>query len=264
MGSNYCKNIDFINCVLTRFDAHRGVYNGRIIGGKMGVLRLIGGGEFLLDGVEIARLNGAPLQLRSDYGGTFNGTLTVRNCTFKNAWESGTGEKSPIVALIDAPAPNWDFGYKTYFPNVVIDGIKVDTVQTELPLVNESGTVYNPEGSHYPLRSLLREDVGNPDAKFDAYYETRDPEVYKKHPERFPYLKGDEVPETVAHKNGTYTLIFKGAKNANPYFAPSFIEIKNMAGAVNANGEPLSITLPDCDFFRDTEIRDEEKALKRV
>jgi len=264
MGSNYCKNIDFINCELTRFDAHRGVYNGKIIGGKMGVLRLIGGGEFILDGVEIARLHGSPLQLRSDYGATFNGTLTVKNCIFKNAWESYTGEKSPITALIDAPSANWDFGYGTYFPNIVIDNIKVDTVQNELPLVADSGTVYKSDGSHYPIRSLVREDVHDPDARFDAYYETRDPEAPKNHPERFNHLKGfSGEAETVAHKNGTYTLIHRSVKNINPYKPPVFIEIKNMKGAVNANGEPLTLTLYDCNFFENTKIFDSDSVLKR-
>ncbi len=263
MGSNYCKNIDFINCELTRFDAHRGVYNGRIIGGKMGVLRLIGGGEFLLDGVEIARLHGAPLQLRSDYGGTFNGTLTVRNCTFKNAWESYTGEKSPIVALIDAPTANWNNGYENYFPSLVIDNITIDTTQTELALVNDSGTKYNPEGSHFPIRSLL-EPVHDPEASFDVYYETRDKEVYKNHPERFKFLKGGEpAPEVIEHKNKTFTLIFKGVKNINPYHPPKSIEIKNMKGAKNANGEPLSLSLFKCDFFRNTEINDIDSVLLR-
>ena len=264
MGSNYCKNIDFINCVLTRFDAHRGVYNGRIIGGKMGVLRLIGGGEFLLDGVEFARLNCAPLQLRSDYGGTFNGTLTVRNCTFRNAMESTTGEKAPISSLIDAPTANWNNGYKNYFPNLVIDNIKIDTVQTELALVNDSGTKYNPEGSHYPIRSLL-EPVHDPEAKFDVYYETRDPEVYKNRPERFEFLKGmDVLPEVIEHKNKTYTLIFKDVKNINPYNPPEFIEIKGMKGAVNANGEPITLSLFDCEFFKSTEIFDSDSVLKRT
>lgn len=264
MGSNYCKNIDFINCVLTRFDAHRGVYNGRIIGGKMCVLRLIGGGEFTLDGVLFETLHDAPLQLRSDYGGTFNGTLTVKNCTFRSARYSSTGKKTAMQALVDAPAPNWDFGYKIYFPNLVIDNLTLDTEQTELALVRDSGTVYNPQGSHYPLRSLIREPVNDPEALFDAYYETRDKEVYKNHPERFPWLEGGEVPEVVAHKNGTYTLIFKEIKNINPYFAPKRIEIKNMTGAKNANGEPLTLTLPDCSFFADTEIIDADNALKRV
>ena len=264
MGSNYCKNIDFINCVLTRFDAHRGVYNGRIIGGKMGVLRLIGGGEFLLDGVEIARAHDAPLQLRSDYGGTFNGTLIVRNCTFKNPYESLTGEKTPVAALIDAPTANWNNGYNNYFPNIVIDNIKIETTQTELPLVRNSKTEYNPQGSHYPIRSLL-EPVHDPEAKFDVYYETRNPEAYKAHPERFAFLKGEEItPELIEHKNKTYTLIFRGVKNINPYHPPKFIEIKNMKGAVNANGEPLSLSLFDCEFFKNTEISDEDFVLKRT
>ena len=264
MGSNYCKNIDFINCVLTRFDAHRGVYNGRIIGGKMCVLRLIGGGEFTLDGVLFERIHSAPLQLRSDYGGTFNGTLTVKNCSFKNAGYSSSGKKTAMEALIDAPTPNWDFGYKTYFPNLVIDNVTLDTEQTELAIVRDSGTVYNPQGSHYPLRSLVREPVNSPEALFDAYYETRDREVYKNHPERFPYLKDYEgTPEVIEHKNKTFTLVFRGVKNINPYHRPKFIEIKNMSGAVNANGEPLSLTLPDCDFFRETEILDADGALLR-
>ena len=265
MGSNYCKNIDFINCVLTRFDAHRGVYNGRIIGGKLGVLRLIGGGEFLLDGVEIARVNGAPLQFRSDYGGTFNGTLTIRNCVIKDGSYSASGTLSPIQALIDAPAPHWDNGYNTYFPNLVIDNLKIDTAQSELVLVKDYSVKYSPTGSHYPIRSIIREDVHDPNATFDAYYETRDPDALKNHPERFrKFEKNKEYErEIIEHKNKTYTVIYKDVKNICPYAPPKFIEIKNMKGATNAVGEPLTLTLYDCNFFKETNIIDEDGVLVR-
>jgi hypothetical protein len=157
--------------------------------------------------------------------------------------------------------------YHDIFPiecSIVIDNIKIDTVQTELALVNDSGTKYNPDGSHFPIRSLL-EPVHDPEAKFDVYYETRDPEVYKKHPERFEFLKGEEkTPEVIEHKNKTYTLIFKDVKNINPYKPPEFIEIKNMKAAANANGEPITLSLFDCEFFKNTEIFDSDSVLKRT
>ena len=105
----------------------------------------------------------------------------------------------------------------------------------------------------------------DPDALFDVYYETRDKEAYKTHPERFKFLEGKDVtPEIVEHKNKTFTLIFRGVKNINPYNPPKSIEIKNMKGAVNANGEPLTLSLFDSDFFKETEIIDKDFVLKRT
>ena len=47
-GTNFCKNMEYINCTLSRFDAHQGLYNGKIIGCTMNFMELTGKGELLV------------------------------------------------------------------------------------------------------------------------------------------------------------------------------------------------------------------------
>ena len=292
MGSNYGKNLYFENCDLTRFDAHCGVYNLTMKEGKTSVIRLIGGGTATFDGVNFysASSVNAPIQLREDYGATFNGTVIFKDCTLNS---SGT-----IPGLIDAPTANWDNGYGTYFPNLVVDGLTLNTPQKELQLVTKTGQTYSISGEHYPSRDLITQNVHDERAKFVFYYETyveHDTEldindiradIASGNPTIFPFLKGFTedtkiVPSNFAnlsggkfmvidHGNNTCTLIAAGVQNVvNPYHRPEYIEIKNMKGLVNKNGEKVTLYLYKSNFFdakvngKAVEIRDADGVLKR-
>ena len=270
MGSNYCKNLSFNGCRLTRFDAHCGVYNAEMIDCEVALIRLIGGGAFTLDGTTFYfHSSGAPIQLREDYGATFNGILTVKDCTFNS-----TGTE--IRGLIDAPTANWDNGYGTYFPNLVIDNITLGTAQTEFNIILNSGLQEFSNKNLYPSRNPVLENVHDPEALFNVYYTTANPNIVDEHPEKFPTLGGfkkvNKTPASlkngeytvVDHEDGTYTVVAKGAKNVRPYHAPDFIEIKNMTNFKNAKGQAVTLKLYLCPFFGDTEIIDTDKALKRV
>ena len=43
-GSSYCKNMTYDGCMLSRFDAHAGIYNGKIINSTINAVEIIGGG----------------------------------------------------------------------------------------------------------------------------------------------------------------------------------------------------------------------------
>ena len=273
MGSNYCKNLNFEGCRLTRFDAHCGVYNASMKNCDVALIRLIGGGDFTLDGTTFYfHSSGAPIQLREDYGATFNGTLTVKDCTFNST-------ATTIAGLIDAPTANWDNGYGCYFPNLVIDNIKLGTAQKEFHLVIPTVQSYVASGkgeNHYPARNILTENVHDPDALFNVYYETRTKDIVEKNPDKFPYLKGFKKVEkshdslkngeytVVDNGDGTYTVIAKGAKNVRPYYPPEKIEIKNMKNFKNAKGEAVTLALYNAKFFDEVEIVDTDKVLKRT
>ena len=278
MGSNYTKNMDYLDCVLTRYDAHAGVLNGKVIGGKLAILRLIGGGTFIIEGIELYNnyRTASPFQLREDYGATFFGTITIKDTVIKDGQYSATGNYGAFAALFDAPVAPWDNGYVNHFPNIILDNVSVETTDTEVELVAVGGQKYFKDGEHFPARSVIKDDVSNPDALITTYFETKNPNVVTDTPERFEHLKGfkkvTKAPDklsngeytVVDNGNGTYTVIAKGVKNINPYQPPEFIEIRNMKGAVNTNGKPLSITIYDCNFFKNVEIRDTDKVLKKV
>ncbi len=271
-GTNFCKNLDYINCELTRYDAHCGVVNGRIIGGKIAVVRLIGGGNFTVEGVEFYQRSGAPIQLREDYGASFNGTLTIKDCKFNYGWKSQLGHVSYAMTLISAGSAQWDNNYTTYFPNIIIDGITVETTQKNIILIGPSARSY--PTSHYPLRDITKDDVSNPNAEFLTCYETKNPNIVTQKPEKFPHLAGFKKVNksynalafgeytVVDNGNGTYTVIAM-AKNINPYTPPSFIEIKNMATQINEKGESFNLIVYDCPFLAETEIIDNDGLVSR-
>ncbi len=124
MGSNYCKNITLDGCEFSRFDAHAGVRNVTIKNSTLGhqCLNAIGFGTLY---IENSTLCGSTfINLRSDYGSTWEGDVIIKNCT----WKPKNGAKiSGYVNLIGGGYNGFhDFGYPCYMPkSVTIDGLKI-------------------------------------------------------------------------------------------------------------------------------------------
>ena len=115
MGSSYCKNLAYENCLLNRFDAHAGVYNAKIVNSRVECFRIIGGGDILIENTHI--YNNLLIGMREDYGSTWNGKIILKNVTMHN-----TDEPYLLYGLWY----NHDFGYPTYVPEeVIIDGLKL-------------------------------------------------------------------------------------------------------------------------------------------
>ena len=272
-GTNYCKNMYYVDSVLTRYDAHCGVYNGGVKGGKIAVIRLIGGGTFTIEGVDF-HARGVPVQLREDYGATFNGTVIIKDTHFNHIW----GGTNYALTLFDAPTANVYNGYGTYFPNIVIDNISVGTSQTEINLIGVCNQKYSASGDHFPSRCPIRDNAHDPDALFTYFYETANPNIVEEDPDKFPFLAGRTKNTTATsytqlkdteymvydNQNGTYTVIAQNVKNLQPYHTPDFIEIKNMENAKNINGQKMIITIYESNFFDNTEITYEEGTVKFI
>lgn len=123
MGSNYCKNLVYDGCIFSRFDAHMGVANATIRNSTLGHqgINAIGSGTFL---VENSTIRGTTLiNLRSDYGSTWEGDFIIRNCIFVPR-----GLKSGNVNLIGGSnSGQHDFGYTCYMPKkILIDGLTIE------------------------------------------------------------------------------------------------------------------------------------------
>ncbi|WP_341224839.1 hypothetical protein [uncultured Arcticibacterium sp.] len=123
MGSNYCKNLLFDNCTFSRFDAHKGVANATIRNSTLGHMGInaIGSGTFT---VENSTIQGWSLiNLRSDYGSTWQGELIIRDCIFKP--REGTGNNISLIG--GAYSGQHDFGYTCYMPEkITIENLKID------------------------------------------------------------------------------------------------------------------------------------------
>ncbi len=123
LGSNYCKNLLYDHCTLSRFDAHMGVANATIRNSTLGHMGInaIGSGTFT---VENSTVYGRTfINLRSDYGSTWRGEFVICNCTFVPE-----GGRSTSAALIGGSnAGQHDFGYTSYMPErITIENLRID------------------------------------------------------------------------------------------------------------------------------------------
>ena len=123
LGSNYCKNLLYDNCTFSRFDAHMGVANATIRNSTLGHMGInaIGSGTFT---VENTTIRGRSLiNLRSDYGSTWQGEFIIRNCVFVPA-----GGKPTSASLIGGSnSGQHDFGYTCYMPErITIENLYID------------------------------------------------------------------------------------------------------------------------------------------
>ncbi len=115
MGSNYCKNLTYDGCVFSRFDAHKGTHNATIINSEIGhqKLSIIGSGTLYVENTVIQGNN--IVNLRSDYGSTWDGDMIFKDVTLNN---TGT------VTLVNGTWTDHYFGYTCHLPaTIVIDGI---------------------------------------------------------------------------------------------------------------------------------------------
>ena len=123
LGSNYCKNLLYDHCTFSRFDAHKGVANATIRNSTLGHMGInaIGSGTLT---VENTTIRGRSLiNLRSDYGSTWQGEFVIRNCIFVPAGGSPTS-----AALISGSySGQHDFGYTCYMPErITIENLHID------------------------------------------------------------------------------------------------------------------------------------------
>ena len=169
MCSNSCKNFNFTRCIMSRFDAHEGFWNARLIDSEFGyTLNVIGGGELYIENC-VRNTGSGFISLRSDYGSTFNGTLKIINSrlegmkSYKGPNHPDKGmyySKDEVLYVVAAnyydtydiseynpseassyPYLKWDFGYTCYMPqNIVIDNLTLgEGTDATLYLFNDVG-----------------------------------------------------------------------------------------------------------------------------
>ncbi len=111
MGTNYCKNLTYDGCVLSRFDAHKGMYNTTIINSTLGHMGIqaIGSGDLIIENCTINA--NRVVNLRGDYGSTWEGQVLIKDVTLNN-----TGDAS----IFGGEWYDHYFGYTCYLPRLTI------------------------------------------------------------------------------------------------------------------------------------------------
>lgn len=123
MGSNFCKNILLDSCTFSRFDAHQGVANATIRNSTLGHqgINAIGSGSFLVENSTVYGNN--LVNLRSDYGSTWQGEFIIRNCVFVPA----NGKASNAYLIGGSNGGQHNFGYTCYLPERInIENVRID------------------------------------------------------------------------------------------------------------------------------------------
>lgn len=123
MGSNYSKNLLYDSCTFSRFDAHMGVANATIRNSTLGHMGLNAIGSGVLT-VENSTINGYSfINLRPDYGSTWQGEIFIRNCIFVPA--GGRPISSSLIG--GANSGQHDFGYTCYMPErITIENLLIN------------------------------------------------------------------------------------------------------------------------------------------
>lgn len=123
LGSNFCKNLLYDHCTLSRFDAHQGVANATIRNSTLGHMGINAIGSGLLT-IENSTIRGRSfVNLRPDYGSTWQGEIVIRNCVFVPA-----GGKPSNASLISGSySGQHNFGYICYMPErITIENLRID------------------------------------------------------------------------------------------------------------------------------------------
>lgn len=161
LGSNFCKNMLYDHCILSRFDAHQGVANATIRNSTLGHMGInaIGSGLLL---IENSTIKGRSIvNLRSDYGSTWQGEVVIRNCVFVPS----NGKPVSASLISGSYSGQHNFGYTCYMPEkITIENLRIDDSQ-------------HPENYQGPAIFANF----NPEMTDDSYQE------------KFPYVKTKEV-----------------------------------------------------------------------
>ncbi|MBU2907065.1 hypothetical protein KO529_19845 [Arenibacter algicola] len=161
MSSNYSKNLIYDHCTFSRFDAHKGVANATILNSTLGHMGINAIGSGVLT-IENSTIRGKTLiNLREDYGSTWQGEIVIRNCVFIP--EGGKPSEANIIG--GSYSGQHNFGYTCYMPErITIENLRIDD-------------------SNHP------EDYEGP-AIFKDFNEEMTDDTYQ---EKFPYIRTNEI-----------------------------------------------------------------------
>ncbi len=259
MGSNYCKNITYDTCELTRFDAHAGVYNATVKNSKISSIRLTGGGTFILENSTVYSRSGIAngfIELREDYGSTWRGDIIIKDVCFNYS----TSSSGTVAAVIRATWEHHEFGYDTALPNVTVDNLTFsDNIKNNIKdiyIYNVTNSVQK-EYKYFVTETITYDGVVQTITKqivdiFDDATLTSLQALQDLSVEYFDGTISRTITYEVKDKNGakktvTETQTVNGFENVNPYEAPDIVILKNTNSNYNYH-----VTKTLSEMFDDT------------
>ena len=251
-GTNFCKNMEFIGSTLSRFDAHCGLYNGKIIDSTVNYIAITGVGDMIIKNsrwfAEEDNYNANSLiHLREDYGSIWDGKITIDGMeayVFTHGSEADN-YKGTNTWIFMHTYNNWYYGYQSAFPSIEINNLDYYDIKTREALppgfevklcnasVSDERALHLPEtlktSPIYPYEDKLvengREQV---DSNQDGVIDAKDGDGYVDYTNT-PYDKS----KVGDNEKG---IAGRGNKNLNPIKPPETIKITGNDG-VDADGD---------------------------
>jgi hypothetical protein len=239
-GTNYCKNMEYINSYLSRFDAHAGLYNGKIINSTVNYMALTGTGHMEIKNVRwfsenIMYISNSIFHLRSDYGSTWTGDIEVDGL---EAYFYSNGKKG--MNIFYHSYDNWYFGYTACFPSISMNNVTFCDIDTRQPLNPETAVVNLESNDEISKSSKLHLPESRVSPTFSV--EDKDNDGYIDNP--FDYdgdgvvgnttFKYDVIKAECDSKNDEayrYGYVDSSSNlNLNPIRPPEFIKMTNCNG----------------------------------
>ena len=249
-GTNYCKNMEYLNSTLSRFDAHAGLYNGKVINSEVNILALTGMGEMIIEGSTLYSMDpdktyNTILHLRADYGSTWDGEISLKN--FKAYLYNDYTVKDEVGKevtynpyIVMHTYTNWYYGYVATYPSLVLDNVSfydanlfyttrqsVALVDVEIAINTGNHIKVYPElhlptiSNYAPIRSYW-------DADGDGYVDGYDVNGDGVIGEGDRVYDPEELNENPKLDSGITDSESK--ENLNPVKPPEYIKIKNTNG----------------------------------
>jgi hypothetical protein len=113
MGSNYCKNISYENCVLSRLDAHAGVYNFSVKNCEIAQINVTGGGLGVIENCTV--YNWRLIGLREDYGTFWRGLIRIKNVVMV--------QDEKLFTIFSGNYHDVYHGFKTRLPDLYVENV---------------------------------------------------------------------------------------------------------------------------------------------
>ena len=258
-GTNYCKNMEYIDCTLSRFDAHQGLYNGKVIDSTLVALALTGCGEMIVKNSRIyseSHASNNMLGMRSDYGSIWNGSITVDGLkayvyTKRSSLPGATRSEYSPTAVMGHTYSNWYFGYDCRFPDLSLNNVEVYDIETGEPFP-EGAEVRLVGGNMCSEPALHCENTLNTHSIYADVDEDCD-----------GFVDGTNIPyDDVVDINGV--LDESSYENLNPILPPKYLKVTgNECKYVYCVNDMSSFEgITDGGFFGNTEfISDSETYL---
>jgi len=259
MSSNYCKNVEYRDSTLSRFDAHIPIYNGKIVNCTINYIELTGSGTFTLEDTTWYSANpsrgaNAVIPLRADYGSSWNGEIKIKNV---KAHVYTEGPNYAGVFLLYHTYNNWYYGYTTAFPSMLVDNLDFYNIKTgeALPAnfqIQLDSSVSSNQKMHLPLshtHAMLCVTDNDKDGYLDepSLDYDRDGKIEKTDIDGNGIFGNSAIKydAAIASLNGDYdsgyalTDVFF---NQNQVIPPKYIKIINNDGVDGTGGYVYAIT----------------------